>query len=142
MEYDGNLGIYFLRKQQVCCDYKKQELKIGNVTLKIQPYDKITLKPRETIVQAATNRNEIGIIQAEETAPEVFIRRCLVEPRNYLCLVSVINTTDETVEIRTLVIVEDNVGVGEDNTHNVYTIQTEDSRNNLSPRHDRICNNY
>ena len=137
MEYDGILGIDFLRKQQVSCDYKKRELKIGNATLKLQPYNKITLKPRsETIVQAATNRNETGIIQAKETAPGIFIGRCLVEPKNYLSPVSVINTTDETIEIRTpFVIVED---VGEDNTHSVYIVHTENSRRNLPPRHDRI----
>lgn len=64
MEYEEILEIDFLRKQQVSCDYKKQELKIGNAILKreLQLYSKIALKSRsETIIQAATNRNEVGI---------------------------------------------------------------------------------
>ena len=119
MEYEGILGIDFLRKQQVSCDYKKLELKIGDTVLKLQPYKKIRLKPRsETIIQVATNRNEVGIIRAEETAPGIYIGRCLVEPKNFLCPVSVINTTDDIIEIRTsLVTVED---VSEDNSHEIY----------------------
>ena len=137
MDYEGILGIDFLRKQQVSCDYKKRELKIGDAVLKLQPYDKITLKPRsETIIQAATNRNEIGIIRAEETAPGIYIGRCLVEPKNYICPISVINTTDETVEIRTpRVTVED---ISEDNPHEIYTIQTEKTRKYSSPRNEQI----
>jgi hypothetical protein len=128
MEYEGILGIDFLRKQQVSCDYRKRELKIGNAILKLLPYDKITLKPRsETIVQAATDRNEIGVIRAEETAPGIYIGRCLVEPKNFSCPISVINTTDETIEIRTpLVKIED---LDADNPHAIYMIQPEKTRN-------------
>jgi hypothetical protein len=131
MEYDGIIGLDFLQKQQVTCDYKRRELRIGNAVLKLQPYNKIILKPRsETIIQATTNRNEIGIVKAEETAPGIYIGRCLVEPKNFQCPVSVINTTDNAVEIRTpLVTVED---VSEDNVHEVYAIHTSKTPNSLS----------
>jgi len=131
MEYDGIIGLDFLQKQQVTCDYKRRELRIGNAVLKLQPYNKIILKPRsETIIQATTNRNEIGIVKAEETAPGIYIGRCLVEPKNFQCPVSVINTTDNAVEIRTpLVTVED---VSEDNVHEVYAIHTSETPNSLS----------
>ncbi|KMQ88106.1 retrovirus-like pol polyprotein [Lasius niger] len=128
MEYEGILGIDFLRKQQVSCDYRKRELKIGNAVLKLLPYDKITLKPRsETIVQAATDRNETGVIRAEETAPGIYIGRCLVEPQNYSCPISVINTIDETIEIRTPLVKIENLDA--DNPHAIYTIQPEKPRN-------------
>ncbi|CAL1681033.1 unnamed protein product [Lasius platythorax] len=139
MEHEGILGIDFLRKQQVSCDYKKRELKIGNAVLKLLPYDKITLKPRsETIVQAATDRNEIGVIQAEETAPGIYIGRCLVKPQNYSCPISVINTTDETIEIRTpLVKIED---LDAKNPHAIYTIQPEKTRNYSSRNSEELIN--
>ncbi|KMQ92552.1 retrovirus-like pol polyprotein [Lasius niger] len=137
MEYEGILGIDFLQKQQVSCDYKKRELRIGDAVLKLLPYDKITLKPRsETIIQAATDRNEIGVIRAEETAPGIYIGRCLVEPENYSCPISVINTTDQIIEIRTpLVKIED---IDTDNPHAIYTIQLEKTRSHPSSRNKQI----
>ena len=101
------------------------------------PYNKIVLKPRsETIVRAATNRNEVGIVRAEETAPGIYIGRCLVEPINYICPVSVINTTDETVEIQTPYVTLDDVG--EESAHGIYTVQAEKSNKLTSPKNKRI----
>lgn len=136
MEYDGIIGIDFLQKQKVSCDYRKQELQIGNTIIKLRPHNKTLLKPRsETIVQATTNCNKIGVIKAEQTAPGIFIGRCLVEPKNFRCPVSVINTTDTTVEIDTpLVTVED---ICEDNAHKIYTIRVGDTYNSTS-RSERI----
>lgn len=42
------------------------------------------------------------MVLAEEIRPGVFIGNCMVEPINNYCTVSVINTTEETVEIGTL----------------------------------------
>lgn len=137
MEYEGILGIEFLRQHQVSCNYRNKEIKIGESIFKLTPYNKIILKPRsKTIVQAVTNRNETGIIQVEETAPGVYIGRCLVEPKNLLCPVSVINTTDETVEIRTpRVIIED---VNRNDTHNICTIAAELNHKHSLPRKKQI----
>jgi len=52
-------------------------------------------------MQAVTNRNRIGIISSEETKSGIFIGSCLVEPEEYTCPISVINTTEESVEITT-----------------------------------------
>lgn len=136
MEYDGIIGVDFLQKHRVSCDYKKQELQIGNTALKLRPYNKILLKPRsETIIQATTNRNETGIIKAEQTAPGIFIGRCLVEPRDFRCPVSVINTTDTAVEINTpRVTIED---ICEDNAHQIYTVRV-DATYNSTPRNETI----
>jgi len=60
------------------------------------------LKPRsETIIRAATNHNQIGIVRTEETAPGVYIRSCLVETTKFSCPVSIINTTDNVIEMPT-----------------------------------------
>jgi len=66
------------------------------------------LTPRsETIVQAVTNRNKIGIVSSQETKPGVFISCCLVEPEEYTCPINVINTTEESVEITTPLVTVD-----------------------------------
>lgn len=58
IEHDIILGIDFLRKHSITCDYRRAELKIGNSTLKLHPFNKITLKPRsETIIKALTDKN-------------------------------------------------------------------------------------
>jgi len=101
IDYEGILGINFLTKQRAKCDHEKRQVRIGDVILKFHPFKKITLMLRsETIVQAVTNRNRIGIV-IEETEPEVFIDNCLVEPEEYTCPISIINTTEESVEITT-----------------------------------------
>ncbi|XP_070169655.1 uncharacterized protein [Polyergus mexicanus] len=100
IEYDGILGVDFLRKHQATCNYKTKQLKVGQHILKLYSYLKMTLKPRsETIIQVATDKNTIGVIKAEETIPGIFIGNCLIEPTNYLCAVSIINTTDNTIEM-------------------------------------------
>jgi len=58
-------------------------------------------------VQAITNRNKIGIVSSEKTKPGVFIGSCLVEPEEYTCPISVINTTEESVEITTPLVTVD-----------------------------------
>jgi len=45
----------------------------------------------ETIVQAITDRNSLGIIKSEEAKPGIFIGTCLVKPEEYACPVSIIN---------------------------------------------------
>jgi len=59
------------------------------------PFKKVTLTPHsETIVQAITHRNRIGIVSSEETK-RVFIGNCLVEPEEHTCPISIINTMEE-----------------------------------------------
>ncbi|XP_029659455.1 uncharacterized protein LOC115233278 [Formica exsecta] len=100
IEYDGILGVDFLRKHQATCNYKTKQLKVGQHILKLYPYLKVTLKPRsETIIQVATDKNTIGVIKAEETIPGIFIGNCLVEPTNYICAASILNTTDNIIEM-------------------------------------------
>jgi len=101
---EGILGIDF-QKQQAMCDLDKKRLRIGDKTLKLQPYSKLILKPRsETIIQAITSSKRVGIVKAEETMPGVFIGNCLVKPEKDTCPISVINITDEQVMIPTLLI--------------------------------------
>ncbi len=101
IEHDGILGIDFLQKHTVVCNYEKSELKIGDTTLKLYPYHKIILQPRsETIIKATTNKNHIGIVHSKEIAPGIYIGNCLVKAENYSCPVSMINTTNVTIEVR------------------------------------------
>lgn len=106
-----------------------------DAVLKLKPNNKIILKPRsETIVQASTNRNEIGVIQTQETAPGVYIGRCIVEPKNFLCPISVANTIDDPVEIQIpYVMIEDIENV---QTHGIYTVATDKDKS--LPRRERI----
>ncbi|KAL6264214.1 hypothetical protein P5V15_004299 [Pogonomyrmex californicus] len=68
------------------------------------------LTPRsETIIQAVTDRNSIGIVNAVETKPGVFIGNCLVIPEENVCPISVINTTGESVEITTPLVTVDEI---------------------------------
>jgi len=55
------------------------------MTLKLQPHQKMLLATRsETIMQAITDKNSLGIIKSEETKPGIFIGNCLMEPEEYV----------------------------------------------------------
>lgn len=83
IKYDRILRVDFLKKQGAICNYSKKQLRIGQDILKL--YRRIILQPcSETIIQVATNQNMIGIIQAEETVPGVFIGNCRSHSQNYL----------------------------------------------------------
>jgi len=100
IEHEGILEIDFLRKHTVTCDYSNRRLQIGNTVLKLHPFSKLILKPRsEIVLKATTNKNRVGIVRAEEMTPGVYLGNCLVNAEEYECFVSVINTTDKTVEI-------------------------------------------
>jgi len=98
IDYEGILGIDFLTKQRAKCDHGKGQVRgIDKVNFKLHLFKKVTLTLRsETIVQAVTNRNRIGIVISEETKLRVFIGSCLVEPEEYTCPISIINTTEES----------------------------------------------
>jgi len=73
IEHEGILGIDFLRKHTVNCDYSNNRLQIGNTVLKLHPFSKLVLKPRsETILKATTNKNRVGIVRAEEVTPGIY----------------------------------------------------------------------
>ncbi|KAM0732490.1 Retrovirus-related Pol polyprotein from transposon 412 [Formica fusca] len=137
IEYEGILGIDFLRQHSVSFNYKQNQLKIGEAVLKFHSFNKIILKPRsETIVKAATNQNRIGIVRAEETAPGIYIGNCLVESKYHACPVSVMNTTDTEVEIQTPhVVLED---IEYDRESEIYTIQTRKNSKPTSSRYSQI----
>ncbi|KAL6258239.1 hypothetical protein P5V15_010169 [Pogonomyrmex californicus] len=66
--YEGILGIDFLKKHRPKCDHAKEILRIGSVNLKLHFHKKyILMLHSETIVQAITNQNQIGIVKLEET---------------------------------------------------------------------------
>lgn len=136
IEYDGILGVDFLKKQGAVCNYSTKQLRVGQNILKLYPYRRITLQPRsETIIQVATHENMIGIIQAEETTPGVFIGSCLVDPKNYLCPASVINTTDTTIEmLMPQVKIEE---ITQENTVEINTAQKKEEEDDI-PRTEKI----
>ncbi|KYN11735.1 hypothetical protein ALC57_16107 [Trachymyrmex cornetzi] len=102
MEYDGILGTDFIRRHKVVANYNTRRVSIGKAQFKLQPYIRIKLKPRsETIVQCIANKNKLGITKAEETAPGIFIGSCLVAPQDYICPVTILNTTETELEIIT-----------------------------------------
>jgi len=96
MEYDRILGVDFIRKNKISCNYGTKDVRIRNTSFKLFSYRRIIIKPQcKTIVQIIANRNPIGIIQAEETSPGIFIGSCLVEPQKFICPVSILNTTED-----------------------------------------------
>jgi len=114
IDYEGILGIDFLTKQRAKCDHGRRQVRIGDETFKLHPFKKMTLTPHsETIVQAVANRNRIGIVSSEETKPGIFIGSCLVEPKDYTCPISIINTTKESVEITTPLVTVDEIRVSD-----------------------------
>ncbi|KAM0726180.1 Retrovirus-related Pol polyprotein from transposon 412 [Formica fusca] len=135
IEYDGILGVDFLKKQGASCNYSKKQLRIGRNTLKLYPYQRTTLQPRsETIIQVATNKNMIDIIQAEEAAPGVFIGS-LVDPQNYLCPASVINTTDNIIEmLMPQVTIEE---IAQENTVEINATQAKKGEDDI-PRTEKV----
>ncbi|KAM0728861.1 Retrovirus-related Pol polyprotein from transposon 412 [Formica fusca] len=136
IEYDGILGVDFLKKQGASCNYSKKQLRIARNNLKLYPYQRTTLQPRsETIIQVATNKNMIGIIQAEEAAPGVFIGSCLVDPQNYLCPASVINTTDNIIEmLMPQVTIEE---IAQENTVEINATQAKKGEDDI-PRTEKV----
>jgi len=142
IDYEGILGIDFLTKQRAKCDHEKRQVRIGEVSFKLHPVKKITLTPRnETIVQAVTNRNRIGVVSSEETKPGVFIGSCLVEPEEYSCPISIINTTEESVEIATLFVTIDEIRVN--NRTSILALQEAKSEHYQYENEKRIyANSY
>jgi len=105
MEYDGILGADFIRRNKISCNYGIKEVHIGNTSFKLFPYRRIILKPRcETVVQIIANRNTIGITQAEETSPGIFIGSYLVEPQEFICPVSILNITEAEIQVPQVII--------------------------------------
>jgi len=137
IEHDGILGIDFLRKHPVKCDFQRGELKIKNTIIKLHPFSKVILKPRsETIIRAATSQNREGMVRANEPTPGVYIGNCLVKPENYTCPVSVINTTDREVEMQTpLVNLEK---VERDTVAEMHAVQAIKKRKPIVSRAERI----
>jgi len=137
IEHEGILGIDFLRKHNVTCDYTNSRLQIGSTILKLHPFSQLTLKPRsETILKATTNKNRVGIVRAEEVTPGVYIGNCLVNAEEYECPVSIINTTDKAVEITTPhVTIEE---IESDTSATIHTVHTNKNRKSTAPRAERI----
>jgi len=135
IEHEGILGIDFLRKHTVLCDYSNRRLQIGSTVLKLHPYRKLILKPRsETILKATANKNRVGIVRAEEISPGVYLGNCLVNAEEYERPVSIINTTDKTVEITHVAIEE----VEPDTSATMHTVQINKNRRSTAPRAERI----
>jgi len=78
-------------------------------------------------VQAVTNKNRIGIVSSKKTKPGVFIGSCLVELEEYTCPISVINTTEESVEITTPLVTIDELRVS--NRVSILALQQAKSEN-------------
>jgi len=107
-EYEGILGIDFLLKQKAKCDLDKRQLRIGDEIFKLLPYTTVILKPRsETVVQAITDTQCVGVINSEEIMPGVFIGNCLVKPEEGTCPISMINTEEQMAIPMPLVSIEE-----------------------------------
>ena len=136
IEHDGILGIDFLNEHAVC-NFPKSEIKIGNTIFKLHSQRTVTLKPRsETIIQAVTRRNRTGIVHAEEHVPGVYIGNCLVEAKDYTCPISMINTTDKEICIPPPRVKIEKVE--DDNSTEMYAIQTEKNIKSKASRKERI----
>jgi len=137
IEHDGILGIDFLRKHPVKCNFQKAELRIKNAVMKLHPFSKVILKPRsETVIRAAINQNREGIVCANEPIPGGYIGNCLVKPEKYTCPICVINTTNREVEIQTPLVTLEKVE--RDTVAKMYAVQAIKNRKPIIPRAERI----
>jgi len=130
------LGIDFLRKHPVKCDFQKAELRIKNSVMKFHPFSKV-LKPRsETIIRAATSQNREDIVYANEPTSGMYVWNCLVKPEKYTCPISVINTTDREIEIQTPLVTLEKVE--RDTVTEMHAVQTIKNRKPIVPRVEGI----
>ena len=71
--------------------------------MKLYPYKIIKINPKcEAIIEATITTNNTVIIQAEEAQSGVLIGNCLVQSKNQLCLINVINTMETHIEMQVL----------------------------------------
>jgi len=85
-------------------------------------------------VRAITDKNFLGIIKSEETKPGIFIGNCLVKPEEYACPVSIINITEEPIEIITPLVTLSEIQVR--NRMSVFTLQTSDNAESIQARRE------
>lgn len=90
---------------------------------------------QRTIIKAAVNQNQIGIVRTDETAPGVYIGSCLVEPNNFACPVSIINTTDNIIEMATPIVTLEDI---KENIKEINIIETGRKIKNTISRKQQI----
>ena len=137
IEYEGILGNDFLTKHKVDISNATKRLKIGTASFKLRPYRKVTLPPHsETIVEADTDHNRVGIVKSGEPAPGVFIGHCLVKPIEFKCPVSILNVTDKPVEIvAPHVTLED---LSANDTADILTLRAADEHETVTERQKKL----
>jgi len=140
IDYEGILEINFLQKYHAKCDLGRKQLLIGTIKFRLHPYTKFKLHPRsETIIPAVTDLNHVGIISAEESMPGIFIGNCLVEPKENTCLISIMNTTDELVEITSPCVTLEEINESSAvKTHKLNSVTNKVA--NLQMRKERVQN--
>jgi len=95
----------------------------------------------ETIVQAITDKNSLGIVKSEEAKPGILIGTCLVKPEEYACPVSIINTTEEPVEITTPLVTLSDIRVSDRaSSQTVLTLQASDNAESIQVRREHLNN--
>lgn len=100
IEYEGILDVDFLQSHNAKCDYRNRQLTILGKSLPLLPYQNYTLPARsEVIVNAISTSNKTGLVEAKEIQPGIFIGNCLATTTNNSCTVSIMNVTENTVEI-------------------------------------------
>ncbi|KAG5314429.1 POL4 protein, partial [Pseudoatta argentina] len=129
VHYEGILEMDFLQKHKIKSN-QKNYLQIDGITLKLHPYRKITTSS-EMIVQAVTDKNHVGI---------EFIRNCLVASNEYTCLISMLNTTGENVEIIMPLVTIEELWV----TKKTYTLIIKDRHLNKEEKKtiEQICEDF
>ncbi|XP_071574634.1 uncharacterized protein [Temnothorax nylanderi] len=137
VDYEGILGIDFLKKHQAVPNHAENRLKIGAATFKLQPYRKFTLPPRsETIISAITNTNKVGIVRGKEISPGVFIGNCMVKPIDFLCPISIVNITEKPVEIITPHVTLEEAPVTD--KADIFTLQPTEERESITERREQL----
>jgi len=115
---------------------RKEEATNRRCDVKAKSTQKNTVS--EIIVQTITDKNSLGIIKSEETKPEIFIGTCLMKPEEYACPMSIINTTEEPVEITTPLVTLSEIQVSD--RMSVFTLKTSDNAESIQTRRERLNN--
>lgn len=103
IKQDGILGLDFIKNSGAIIDVNNNTFKIKDVVLnfeKREQSNKYTIPARtEKLLRIRVNTNEESICHSKTLQDNLFLANCLVKPVNNECIVSIINSSTEPIEI-------------------------------------------
>ena len=94
---DGILGKDFLEKTKAVIDFNQNVLVVKDVSIGFENHTNKTLitARSEQVIKVDVNKNTLGFLNQKNLDEGILLGNCLVEPKNFQCLVVVMNITEE-----------------------------------------------